>query len=134
MLVFGNVKDQNRSLSEISLLLEGLKSWEEERNHGQITRRNHSAQFKAKVVLEAIASDKTSAERALKYDLYANQVVDQKPQLIDRSTQVFGGDPSILLVDLKIPHAKIGQLALENDFLAYKKYSCSSIVNVGGCK
>jgi hypothetical protein len=39
-------------------------------------RRNHSAQFKAKVALEAIASDKTLAELAQKYDVHANQIVD----------------------------------------------------------
>ena len=46
-------------------------------------RRNHSAQFKAKVALEAIASDKTLAEIAQKYDVHANQIVDWKEQLVD---------------------------------------------------
>jgi hypothetical protein len=36
---------------------------------------------------------------------------------VDRSAQVFGGDLRTPPVDLKILHAKIGQLALENDFL-----------------
>ena len=75
-------------------------------------RRNHSAQFKVKVALEAIGSDKTLAEIAQKYDVHANQIVDWK-QLVDRSAQVFGGDPSTPPVDLKILHAKIGQLALK---------------------
>jgi transposase len=79
-------------------------------------RRNHSAQFKAKVALEAIASDKTLAEIAQKYDVH-DQIVDWKQQLVDRSAQVFGGDLSSPPVDLKILHAKIGQLGLENDFL-----------------
>jgi transposase-like protein len=39
-------------------------------------RKNHSAQFKAKVALEAIASDKTLAELSHKYDVHANQIVD----------------------------------------------------------
>ena len=46
-------------------------------------RRNHSAQFKAKVALEAIASDKTLAEIAQKYDVQANQIVDWKQQLVN---------------------------------------------------
>jgi transposase-like protein len=79
-------------------------------------RRNHSAQFKAKVALEAIASDKTLAELSHKHDVHANQIVDWKQQLVDRSAQVFGGDLSTPPVDLKILHAKIGQLALENDY------------------
>ena len=65
------------------------------------------------MVLEAISSDKTLAEIAQKYDVHANQIVDWRQQLVDRSAQVFGGDPSTPPVDLKILHAKIGQLALE---------------------
>ena len=80
-------------------------------------RRNHLAQFKAKVALEVITSDKTLAEIAQKYDIHANQIVDWKQQLLGRSAQVFGSDLSTPPVDLKILHAKIGQLALENDFL-----------------
>ena len=68
------------------------------------------------MALEAIASDKTLAEIAQKYDVHANQIVDWKQQLVDQSAQVFGGDPSTPPVDLKILHAKIGQLALENDY------------------
>jgi transposase len=55
-------------------------------------RRNHSAQFKVKVALEGIASDKTLAEIAQKNDVHANQIVDWKQQLVNRSAQVFGGD------------------------------------------
>jgi transposase-like protein len=51
----------------------------------------------------------------------ANQlsVVDWRRQLLDRAADVFGGAsaPSEPPVDLKALHAKIGQLALENDSL-----------------
>ena len=40
-----------------------------------------------------------------------------KRQLVDRAADVFGGAPNTPPVDLKVLHAKIGQLALENDFL-----------------
>ncbi len=48
-----------------------------------------------------------------------NQVTDWRRQLLDRAADVFGGAPapSEPPVDLKALHAKIGQLALENDFL-----------------
>ncbi len=82
-------------------------------------RRNHAAVFKAKVALDAVRGDKTIAEIAQKYDVHPNQVSDWRRQLLDRAADVFGGAPvpSEPLVDLKALHAKIGQLALENDFL-----------------
>ena len=80
-------------------------------------RRTHSAQLKAKVALEAIAGDKALAELAQKHDVHPNQITEWKRQLVERAADVFGGEPNTPPVDLKILHAKIGQLALENDFL-----------------
>jgi transposase len=82
-------------------------------------RRNHSATFKAKVALAAVKGDKTVAEIAQQYEVHPTQVVDWRRQLLDRAADVFGGAsaPSEAPVDLKALHAKIGQLALENDFL-----------------
>lgn len=81
-------------------------------------RRNHSPTFKAKVALDAIRGDKTLAELAKQYDVHPNQITDWKSQLLARAADVFGqaraDEPA---VDLKALHAKIGQLALENDFL-----------------
>jgi len=82
-------------------------------------RRNHSAIFKAKVAVDAIKADKTLAELAKSYDVHPNQVVDWKNQLLGRAASVFGADSAAAAaVDLKELHAKIGQLALESDFLA----------------
>ena len=82
-------------------------------------RRNHSAIFKAKVAVDAIKADKTLAELAKAYDVHPNQIVDWKNQLLERAASVFGADSAAApTVDLKELHAKIGQLALENDFLA----------------
>ena len=82
-------------------------------------RRNHSPIFKAKVALDAIRGDRTLAELAKLHDVHANQIVDWKTQLLERAASVFGGDSAAApVVDLKDLHAKIGQLALENDFLA----------------
>ena len=82
-------------------------------------RRNHSAAFKAKVAIEALADGKTIAEIAHKHDVHPNQVTDWRRQLIERAAGVFGASPAAEAppVDLKALHAKIGQLALENDFL-----------------
>ena len=82
-------------------------------------RRNHSPIFKAKVALDAIKGEKTLAELAKLHDVHSNQIVDWKTQLLERAASVFGGDSAATpVVDLKELHAKIGQLALENDFLA----------------
>jgi transposase-like protein len=82
-------------------------------------RRNHSAAFKAKVAIEALADGKTIAEIAQKHDVHPNQVTEWRRQLMERAARVFGGAvaPEAAPVDLKALHAKIGQLTLENDFL-----------------
>ena len=82
-------------------------------------RRNHSAIFKAKVALDAIKAERTLAELAKVHDVHPNQSVDWKNQLLERAASVFGAESAAPpAIDLKELHAKIGQLALENDFLA----------------
>ena len=85
------------------------------------TRRNHTAAFKAKVALAAIKGDKTLAELAQQLDVHANQITTWRTQLLEGAAGVFGAAPtetSAPPVDLRDLHAKIGQLALENDFLS----------------
>lgn len=84
------------------------------------TRRTHSATFKAKVALAAIKGGRTLAELAQQFDVHPNQITEWKRQLQQKAAGVFGptgqasNEPR---VDLKVLHAKIGQLTLENDFL-----------------
>ena len=83
------------------------------------TRRNHAPGFKAKVALAAIKGDKTLAELAEHFDVHPNQISEWKQQLQESAADVFGGGQRTKAAepDLKILHAKIGQLTLENDFL-----------------
>ena len=68
-----------------------------------------------------LKSDKTLAELAQQYDIHPNQITDWKRQLTERAVQVFGdaSSPASSDPDLTKLHAKIGQLALENDFLEH---------------
>lgn len=83
-------------------------------------RRNHSPAFKAKVALAAVRGEQTLAELGQQFDVHPNQIKQWKDQLLEGATGVFGDPPKeeVPAVDLKELHAKIGQLALENDFLS----------------
>ena len=83
------------------------------------SRRNHSPAFRAKVALAALKGDKTLSELATQLDVHPTQITQWKAQLLERAAEIFDGgsrstEPP---ADLKALHAKIGQLALENDFL-----------------
>ncbi|WP_425266574.1 IS3 family transposase [Caballeronia arationis] len=82
-------------------------------------RRAHSPAFKAKVALAALKGDKTLAELAQQFEVHPNQITDWKKQLQERVAEVFetGKTSAEPPVDVKVLHAKIGQLTLENDFL-----------------
>jgi transposase len=84
-------------------------------------RRNHTAEFKAKVALAAIKGEKTLTELAEQFDVHANQITGWKSQLLEGAAGVFGSEAkaetTAAAVDLKTLHAKIGELTLENDFL-----------------
>ena len=84
------------------------------------SRRNHAPAFKAKVALAALQGDRTLAELAQQYDVHPNQITQWKTQLQARAGDLFttGGDRQAAAPDVKALHAKIGQLAMENDFLA----------------
>ena len=82
------------------------------------TRRRHSPVFKARVALAALREDKTMAELCKEFELHSTQILEWKRQLLDGAADVFGASGQAAApVDLAPLHAKIGQLALENDFL-----------------
>ena len=85
-------------------------------------RKRYSAEFKAKVALEAIRGEQTINELASRYELHPNMITTWKRQAIDNMASAFaGGKERGSTSDegqIKELHAKIGQLTVERDFLA----------------
>ena len=84
-------------------------------------RRRFSAEFKARVALDALSGEMTLSDLASKYKIHPNQVSTWKKQARDLIVDGFSGNIiSRKETDenqLKDLHAKIGQLTIENDFL-----------------
>jgi transposase len=86
------------------------------------TRRRFTAEFKAKVALEAIKSHQTVAELATKHELHPTQIAAWKREAIEKLAKVFDDKGAEVKAnrDAEVTklHAKIGQLVVERDFLA----------------
>lgn len=87
-------------------------------------RRNHSAQFKAKVALAAAKGDKTIAELASQYEVHPSQITNWKKQLLNSLPDIFSSrqqherqDQESLTCQL---YQQIGQLKVELDWLKKK--------------
>lgn len=85
-------------------------------------RKNHSADFKARVAVEAIPEELTLSELTKKSGVYANRISTWKRAALDNMSSGFerrGRAPDgPLLSDIEKLHSKIGQLVVERDFLA----------------
>ena len=84
-------------------------------------RRNHASAFKAKVALAAVKGERTLAELAEQFDVHPNQSQDWKKRLVEGAEDVFGVNAVEAQHNEKgveKRHAKIGQLAMANDFLS----------------
>ncbi len=77
------------------------------------TRRRFTAEFKAKVALEAIRGERTISELAIKHQLHPNQITQWKRQAIEKLAKVFDDKASDTRAsreaDVTKLHAKIGQ-------------------------
>jgi transposase len=85
-------------------------------------RKRYSADFKAKVALEALRAELTTAQLAAKHGVHQTMISDWKRQAVDGLAEVFSGKAEakegLREGELEKLHAKIGQLVVERDFLS----------------
>jgi transposase len=81
------------------------------------TRKRYSADFKAKVALEALRGELTAAQLATKHGIHPTMVNDWKRQAQTGLASVFSGraeaNEAAREGELDRLHAKIGQLVVE---------------------
>jgi transposase len=88
------------------------------------SRKKHSPSFKAKVALEALKGEETTAEIASQFEVHPSQVRTWKRAMVEGPAGIFGGDSDRekevgqALVAQLYQHS--GQLKVERDFLKNK--------------
>ena len=81
-------------------------------------RRQFSAEFKAKVAIEALKEQQTLQELASKYEVHPNQISSWKQEFLQNSASLFTkGKKKEESVDSSRLYEEIGRLKVEMDFL-----------------
>jgi transposase len=88
------------------------------------SRRKFTADFKSKVVIEALKERSTIEELSGKYEIHPTQINAWKREFLSKATTVFSDKndsrEKSQEVDTEKLYAQIGQLKVENDFLKKK--------------
>lgn len=87
-------------------------------------RKKFSAEFKARVAIEAIKGVKTISEISSHYEVHPNQVSLWKKQFLENATSIFSKPQASAEQQAEKEvdnlYRKIGQLEIENEFLKKK--------------
>jgi len=88
-----------------------------------VKRKQHSADFKARVAMAALSGEKSLAELSSEFGVHATMISTWKQELIKRASELFARGNKAPTVDdaqrvIDDLHRKIGQLQVERDFLA----------------
>ena len=91
----------------------------------KMSRRKFTAEFKAKVAIEAIKEQQTIEALSKKYDLHPTQINTWKKEFLNNSSAVFekegkGGAADEKEGLIQALYAQIGELKVANDFLKKK--------------
>jgi transposase-like protein len=87
-------------------------------------RRKHAPEFKARVALEAIQGLKTANEIAAEFEIHPVMVSNWKKEMLSRLPELFESKDAkkehASIQEKEALHRKVGQLAMEVDFLEKK--------------
>jgi transposase len=89
----------------------------------KISRKKFSAEFKAKVSIEALKEQKTVAELAVQYDIHPTQIQTWKKHFLDNSAALFSEkqtDTRQSEANESRLYEQIGKLQMHNDWLKKK--------------
>ena len=87
-------------------------------------RRPHNPEFKARVALDAVKGERTIADLASRHGVHPTMINQWKKALVEGAPDIFERgrrkEPAVDETMVKELHAKIGELAVANDFLSRK--------------
>lgn len=87
-------------------------------------RHRHTAEFKAKIAIEAVKEDRTNSQLASEYKVATSQISTWKKQLLKDAPELFGARSGPSTLDLEAEKSplfeEIGRLKMELEWLKKK--------------